>query len=214
MCEDIVIFLWNATYTSLNCLVCVYMLQMLVVLFLFTESGEEHITAEVKSTFSLGTSQEAASTSREGSDLIARATRLCKDLRSDSSKILSRHSRRQKRRTASAPYTHTRQYQKGLVVIDYPGPCPAAVMTLREYEKVFDGSIRFSGSMDEDDIREEIVRVVSSKEGDIIHDLSNLQPQDFIFVKCSNKSGSLMVTPPLMPKESTVHTRMDPCTSD
>ena len=51
------------------------------------------------------------------------------------------------------------------MVIDYPGPRPAAVMTLREYEKVFDGSIRFSGSMDEDDIREEIVRVVSSKEG-------------------------------------------------
>lgn len=163
-----------------------YMLQMLVVLFLFTESGEERISAEVKSTFGLGTSQEAASTSHEGSDLIARATQLCKDLPSDPSKILSCHSRRQKRRTASAPYTHTRLYQKGLVVIDYPGPRPAAVMTLHEYEKVFVGSIRFSGSMDEDDIREEIVRVVSSEEG-VTQDLSNLQPQDFICVKCSNK---------------------------
>ena len=72
------------------------------------------------------------------------------------------------------------------MVIDYLGPHPAAVITLHEYVKLFDGSIRFTGSMDEDDIREEIVRAVSSKEL-VTHDLHSLLPSDFIFIKCSNK---------------------------
>ena len=79
-----------------------------------------------------------------------------------------------------------KEYQKNLVVIDYPGRNPCDVTPLREYDKLFDGSIRFSSNMDEEDIREEIARILRDK-ASCTHDLSGIKMNDFIFVRCANK---------------------------
>ena len=118
--------------------------------------------------------------SHEG--LIARATQLCKDLRSDPCKVLAKHSKGSRKRKREC----VKEHQKNLVLIDYPGPNPCDITPLREYEKVFDGSIRFSSSMDEEEIREEIAKVLRDKTS-VTHDLSGIEGNDFIFVKCSNR---------------------------
>jgi len=71
------------------------------------------------------------------------------------------------------------------VLVDYLGKHASDIVPIREYDKVFDGSIRFSSNMDEE-IREEIARVLSRKSS-VFHDLSGIKPNDFTFVKCANK---------------------------
>ena len=53
--------------------------------------------------------------------------------------------------------------------------------------------------MTESDIRDEIVRLLGQKYS-MPHDLSNVLPKDFDFVRCSNR-GVLMVMYLLMPME-------------
>ena len=68
-------------------------------------------------------------------------------------------------------------------LIDYPGPNSCDITLLHEYEKVFDGSIHFRSSMDEE-IREEKVEVLPDKTS-VTHGLSGIEGNDF---KCSNKN--------------------------
>ena len=114
--------------------------------------------------------------------LVERASRLCKELRSDPAKALSKHSKGGKKRKRES----IKEYQKNLVVIDYPGRNPCDVTPLREYDKLLDGSIRISSNMDEEDIREEIARILREKSS-CTHDLSGIKINDFIFVRCANK---------------------------
>ena len=64
-----------------------------------------------------------------------------------------------------------KEHQKNLILVDYRGPNPHDVTPLREYEKVFDGSICFSSNMDEDDLQEEIARILHEKSS-VTHDLT------------------------------------------
>ena len=70
--------------------------------------------------------------------------------------------------------------------MDFQGEKPSEVLPLREYEKVYDGFIRYRSDMAEDEIREEIVRLVRQKESDT-HDLNCLMASDFDFVRCANR---------------------------
>lgn len=60
-------------------------------------------------------------------------------------------------------------------------------MPLREFQKIFDGNIRFQMDMSEDEVRDEIVRLVHRKEGNKTHDFDCLMPNDFDFVRCINR---------------------------
>ena len=124
---------------------------------------------------------EIGQSSHEG--LIARATRLCKELHSDPSKLLAKHLKGGGRKRKQEC---VKEEQKNLIVIDYPGPDIPEVVPLHEDEKVFDGSIRYSSNMDEDDIREEIAQMLREKKSST-HDLTYLSSNDFTFVKCVNK---------------------------
>ena len=144
-------------------------------------ADSEKITAEVKAAFGHGEpKRDVGRTSHEG--LIARATQLCKELRSDPSKVLAKHSKGRRKRKREC----VKEHQKNLVLVDYPGSNPHDVMPLHEYEKVFDGSICLNSDMDEEEIRAEIARVLRDKTS-VTHDLSGMQGNDFIFVKCANR---------------------------
>lgn len=141
----------------------------------------EKVTAEVKNVFGHGEPQQDIGNPHHES-LVERASRLCKELRSDPAKVLSKHSKGGKKRKRES----IKEYQKNLVVIDYPGRNPCDVTPLREYDKLLDGSIRFSSNMDEEGIREEIARILREKSS-CTHDLSGIKINDFIFVRCANK---------------------------
>ena len=49
------------------------------------------------------------------------------------------------------------------MVLNYPGPRPPAVMKTFDCDKIVDGSIRYSGDMTEDDIRQEVARIIWKK---------------------------------------------------
>ncbi len=58
--------------------------------------------------------------------------------------------------------------------------------SLHEYDKLFDGCMRYDSNMSEEDIRCEIVRLLGQKEN-VIHDLSQVTKNDIDFVRCSNR---------------------------
>ena len=163
----------------------------------------EKVTAEVKGVFGHAEANRAdGKLAPSHETLIERATRLCNELHSDPAKVAAKHSkggRKRKRENVKA-----KQYQKNLVLIEFPGKHPSAVVPMREYEKVFDGSIRFSSIMDED-IREEIARVLRSK-ASVIHDLSGVTPEDFSFVKCANKKVRVPDGDPPFDAQGIIHT--------
>lgn len=116
-----------------------------------------------------------------GESAIARADRFCKQLR------LKPATRR---RSASKPYAciaTSKEVQKGLVVIDYQGENVSGIVPLREYEKIFDGCIRYCTDMSEDSSRKEIVRLVRQKKETLTHDFNIILPTDFDFVRCINR---------------------------
>lgn len=112
--------------------------------------------------------------------LLSRAERLCKQIRPGK----SIHNRRK----SFKPYKRAvgKEVQKNLVVIDFQGDNPSEVVPLREYEKLYDGCMRYRSDMSETEIREEIVRLVRQKESDT-HTLDCLMPEDFNFVRCANR---------------------------
>ena len=94
----------------------------------------------------------------------------------------------QTRRKSYKPYKCSvgKEVQKCLVIIDYQGDSPSEAVPLRDYEKLYDGCIRYRSNMSEFQIREEIVRLVKQKES-ITHDSGQLGEEDFNFVRCANR---------------------------
>ena len=96
-----------------------------------------------------------------------------------------KHIRRGKsihqRRRNYKPYSSGKEVQKGLVLIDFQGDHPTDVLPLREYEKLYDGCMRYRSDMKEDEIRDEITRLLKQKRSDT-HNLDLLTPEDFDFV--------------------------------
>ena len=95
------------------------------------------------------------------------------------------------RRRNYKPYARTicgKEVQKGLVLIDFQGDHPSELMPFRDYEKLYDGFIRYRSDniMREDEIRDEIARLLRGKQSDT-HKLDLLTPEDFDFVRCANR---------------------------
>ena len=75
-----------------------------------------------------------------------------------------------------------------MIVIDYQVNENEAseVLPLHEYEKIYDGSIRFFSDDSEEIIRHEIVRLIQNKQTDM-YNFTGLAITDIDFVRCSNK---------------------------
>ena len=148
-------------------------------------AGDTRVRSEMRGLFGQGRansegskSQSEASTSSES--LLERASTLCKHLRGKTI-----HNRRK----GAKPYQRAptaKESQKGLVLIDFQGNKPSGVLPLHEYEKLYDGTMRYRSDMTEAEIREEITRLVRQKECQT-HDLGCLMPSDFNFVRCANR---------------------------
>lgn len=61
-------------------------------------------------------------------------------------------------------------------------------MSLKEYDKLYDGSIRYCSDWSETDVRNEIVRLVQQKKI-ATQKLHLISPEDFDFVRCYNRQG-------------------------
>ena len=117
----------------------------------------------------------------DGESPLARADRLLKQLRPGKSI--------QNRRKKYKPYkssTSLKEIQKSLVLIDYQGEPSSEVVPFRDYEKLYDGCMRYRPDMSEQEIREEITRLLRQKQS-LTHDLDCLTPEDFDFVRCANR---------------------------
>ena len=156
-------------------------LELILHLWFFT-TEEARVGTELRGLFGHGqsssegsqSSQQKAAASTSSESLLARASRLCKQLRPGK----SIHSRRK----GSKPYQRapiSKEVQKGLILIDYQGEKVSEVLPLREYEIIYNGCMRYRSDMSEDEIKEEIVRLVRLKESDM-HDLNCLMPSDFL----------------------------------
>ena len=60
------------------------------------------------------------------------------------------------------------------------------IIPLKEQDKIYDGCIRYCSDSSEDEIRDEIVRLVRQKESDM-YSLALLSSNEFDFVKCQNR---------------------------
>ena len=92
-----------------------------------------------------------ASTTKEcgSGDLMSRANRLLTELRSNPDAVTTKISRKRKKVLKS------REYQRNMVVVDFPGHKAPDLQILHEYDKVFQGPLCFSDSMSEEDVRDE-----------------------------------------------------------
>lgn len=145
-------------------------------------TGADDINGEASRMFS-GTKPATSSCSETTSkSLITRASRLIRELHSDPLSVTERHTRRKRPHTK---IKNAREYQRNLVVIDYVEN-PPSVQVLRDYDRVYDGPLRFTSCMSEDEIREEIASLLSMKK-DSFHNFEWLCCEDFQFVKCANR---------------------------
>ena len=113
----------------------------------------------------------------QGESLLSRAGRLCQHLRPG----------KRVRKSSYKPYNRpVKEVQKGLVLIDYQGGNSGDVVPFREYQKLYDGCIRYRSEMSESEVRQEVVRLVRMKQSDT-HSLDCLMPEEFDFVRCANR---------------------------
>ena len=113
--------------------------------------------------------------------VMARADKLLTQLWGNPSSVTTKNTRRRRKHIGRC-----REYQRNIVVIDYPGSNPPAVQVLHDYDKVYEGTLAFNNGMSESDIREEITGLIQQKECTFL-DFSKVQPEDFMFVKCVNR---------------------------
>ena len=112
-----------------------------------------------------------------------RAERLCGKVLSG--KITQNSDRRRKRRaTVSGP--RIKEWTKNIVLIDFQGQTENDVLPLHDYHKIFDGLISLNSDMSEEDVRQEIVRLVQLKSVPT-HHLERLTTDSFSFVKVVNR---------------------------
>ncbi len=138
--------------------------------------GKTEIEAETKNVF------KGATATSSGSG----ASRLITQLRSEPAAVNERHTKKRKRPNVAKPTSWTRKYQKNLVVIDFQGSDVSGYCTLRDYHKVYEGTIMLNSGMSEDDVRSQIVSLVKCKKS-MFHSFHDLDENDFQFVKCVNR---------------------------
>ena len=125
------------------------------------------------------TSNLSSDRSHEG--LLARADRLITELRSKPTSATTKNTRKRRKHSGKC-----REYQRNIIVIDYPGDKPPAVQVLHDYDKVYEGTLLFNANMSEDEIREEITHLVRQKKSTFM-DFSKIHSEDLMFVKCVNR---------------------------
>lgn len=91
--------------------------------------GEESINAEIQQVFPSWSGR--ASTSKEcgSGDLMSRANCLLTELRSNPDAVTTKNSRKRKKMLES------REYQRKMVVVDFPGHKAPDLQVLHEYDK-------------------------------------------------------------------------------
>ena len=124
-----------------------------------------------------GTTTPTSSGTTRSSSMLTTASFLCDRIRPGKS-----------HRKSYKPYKSPvgKEVQKSLVLIDFQGEQSSDVVPLKDYEKLYDGCIRYRSSMSEHQIRKEIVRLVRQKES-ITHALDRLAEDDFDFVRVANR---------------------------
>ena len=111
--------------------------------------------------------QSPPSTSSSGESLLARADSLCKHLRAGKMMNMHANTRQKARKGPKYPYERARkEIHKCLVAISFQGDKPHELLALHEWEKIFDGNIKYYSDQSEDEIRNEIVRLLRLKKSE------------------------------------------------
>ena len=151
----------------------------MVINLINNSTDEDKVNSEMKQVFPSSSSQ----TTPSHEDVISKANRLLTSLHSDPSSVSGRHSKKRKRHRAAVG---ERGYQKNLVMIEFPGNSPPDVQVLHDYDKLYEGSLTFSSSMTEEEIRERIANLVRKKQS-LFNNYEAISDDDFEFVRCVNK---------------------------
>ena len=76
-------------------------------------------------------------------------------------------------------------------MLDYPRSASNEVQTIKEFDKLFDGTVLISSSMSESNVRKEIADALHRKDSSI-YNFSLIQDKDFEFIKCVDKKVRLL----------------------
>ena len=140
------------------------------------------VASEVSALFGTSTPSTSRHPAESSESFAMKAERLCRKLLSGTLTQESSSKRRSKRRI-STPIPRVKQWTKNVVLIDYQGQ---EMAVLYDYQKLFDGLIQISSDMSEEDIREEIVRLIQLKKIPT-HKFEELTTDSFSFVKVVNR---------------------------
>ena len=117
------------------------LLAFCIALYVFSAlSGEESVNAEMKSVFPSIQGPSATPIDVQSHEaVLSRADTLLKQLRSNPSGTMNRNVRKRRKHIGKC-----RDYQRNIVVVDYPGGKPPAVQVLHDYDKVYEGTLLFN----------------------------------------------------------------------
>ena len=117
-------------------------------------------------------------------DVITKANRLLTGLRTSPAAILGQRSRSKKKRRR--PSFVEKELNKNLVLIEFLGHSPPEVQVLHDYYKLYEGSLSFTMSMTEAEIRKKIASHIREKKS-LFNDYEAIGDNDFAFVRCINR---------------------------
>ena len=147
--------------------------------------GEESVDKEMKSVFPAGSHALTPSTGESShAAAVTRADKLLTQLRNPTSLSQKYVRRRYNRKIAHT--SKRKEYQRNLVVIDYPGKIPPTTQVLHDYDKVYEGCFSFNNDSTEEEIKDEIAGLIQLKNS-YINDFSSLSREDLVYVKCVNR---------------------------
>ena len=106
-------------------------------------------------------SSRSSSMMQSHEDVITKANRLLTGLRTSPAAMVGQHSRSMKKRCR--PSLVEKEYNKNLVSIEFPGHSPPEVQVLYDYYKLYEGSLSFTMSMTEAEIRKKIASPIREK---------------------------------------------------
>ena len=144
--------------------------------------GDESVSLEMRSLF--GSERPGPSKPSEEESFSKKAERLCGRFLSGT--LTQSSERRRKRRVGTVSSSRVKEWTKNVVLIDYQGQMENELLPLCDFHKIFDGLMTFTSDMSEQDIREEIVRLVQLKSIPT-HHLERLTADGFSFVKVVNR---------------------------
>ena len=112
--------------------------------------GESVVNEEIQSVFPSISTMTVVDTPCH-QDVLAHADRFLVQLQLKPGSLPEKHVRHRRKHIGKS-----REYQRNLIVLDYPGKKPPAIQVLHDYDKVYEGSLSFMSAMNECSIREAI----------------------------------------------------------